>query len=253
MTTTQTGNIDPDTTNGLESTSKTDGDSGISQVKSTVQKDTATKPTDQDIVDRYFSKGYKRAKADINKEIKEAYGSDLDAILEDYKALKETGKTSKSEDSELAALKREHAKLAKELETVRPIVSQQEAKLREYQIQTPIREAVIKASPRKPEYQKVLEREIATRVRLDADGELTILTPDGKDAHQLTLDDLVSEVTAQYPDLVNQAPKPGHGSIPPTTRQGNPAVRGASTTGKDVSQRNAEIRTALQNIFGRSG
>ena len=170
-------------------------------------------------LDEEFGKGFRKGAAKAEQDLRQRLAKDLGVDdIEKFIAEQKTRETEKEQSTqatsaELTKLQREAARLAKENETLTAAKAERDLEVMRYRKTAPIREAVLKQSPKSPAYQAVLEERIAARIDLGNDGELTVKNPDGSPAYRKTLDDLVAEVVAEYPDLVAQT-RTGHGSAP---------------------------------------
>lgn len=170
--------------------------------------------TDQDLYDRGFDKGTRAGKRELYESIEKEHGVSFKDLVAQWKEAREAvGKAEQKENAELVKLQRVAAGHEQTVQQLREQNQALAVELGRYRITLPIKEAVAKLAPPKPEYAAVLEREIASRVKLDDDGELTVLTKDGKPNHKATLDTLAKEVAEALPDLVTP-PRTGVGVTP---------------------------------------
>jgi hypothetical protein len=204
--------------NGVpELTGKTGGDGGTPAAPAQRGDATVSQSPDKDRFDEGFDKGRRASWRDFQEKFQQEHGVSYKDAVADWKKLRNADKKQdKQENAELVQLQRAAAQHEETVKKLQEQLTTLTTEVGMYRVTTPIREAIAKLGPRKPEYVPVLEREIASRVKLDDDGELTVLAADGKPNHKASLDDLAKEIADALPDLVTP-PREGVGVTPGAT------------------------------------
>lgn len=205
--------------------------------------------------------GAKQAAKEFKKQLHNLFGTqDLEKIANEYSELKASPNRSTTIQiaKELAAKE----KALEELSAKHNEVSQ---KLMDYQIKLPIREAIAKFNPRRPEYATIIEHEALPRIKFnEQDGSLIVLNKQGQVTEGkeiMTVEDLISEIASEMPELVN-SPKSGHGTgivknsieqkSTSRTIPGAMAVDDIRAHNKLLEEQDRKVREVLANIFTKN-
>ncbi len=208
------------------------------------------KSVDQDEDDSEFGKGFRKgarsAKREFHEELEREQGAKLQDILTEWKAYREAH--SKGEKAESA----EVTKLQRQLAQAQEAQKQKDAKISElfsentsYKVTAPIKDAVARVHPKSEKYAAYFVTEMQRRVKLDDDGELTVLSPEGKPQHKLSLDDLAKELAEAMPDLVTP-PRTGTG-----VRPAAPSVQSRESSNGNGQMSRQDRINALARLTGR--
>lgn len=158
-------------------------------------------------------------------------GASLDDVLSEWQAVKaEREKLAEQSATEVQKVSKKAAAAEAKAANLEARIATYEAELREHRLERPLRELVQGVQVRKPQYAAVLLGALKSRFALDADGRtVRALGADGQIDNDLKPESVLSEIVAQYPDLVT-TPMPGHGSGPGQPAQQGPANGSAPKT-----------------------
>lgn len=204
--------------------------------------------SDSPEVDRWFAKGARAGKREVYEEVEKDHGVPLRQILDEWRGYRDAAaKGEKVESAELTKLQRQLAHVQEQVKIKDTQINAQSAEINGYKVTQPIVAAVRRVGPRSERYESILVSEVARRVKLDDDGELTVLSVEGKPLHKSTIDDLVKEVAESMPELVNP-PRAGTGVKPaaPAIQSAGPAPSGAG-----YQQQRADRVSAIQRVWAR--
>lgn len=209
---------------------------------------TGQQTSDDPEFDRAFAKGRKAGKREVHEEIEQAHGKPIAVIIDEWKHYVEAAaKGERAESAELTKLQRQIAQAQAGHRERDDRIAALTTELDGYRVTTPIQSAVRRVSPKSERYEQILVAEMRRRVKLDDDGELTVLSAEGKPLHKLSLDDLARELAESMPDLVTP-PRTGTG-VRPAAPVVQPADAGRGVaTGANAKPQRAERIAILQKI-----
>lgn len=240
------GAVAPDKNDGNpnpEPGATTGGERSTPAAPAQAERRAGNKPQDGgDDVDRWFAKGARAAKRELHEEIEREHGAPLKSIIEEWKGFREAQASGKqTESAEITKLQRQLAHWQGQMKTKDDSIASLTAEVNGFKVTQPIMAAVRRVNPKSERYEAILVSEVAKRVKLDDDGELTVMSPDGRPQHKSTLDDLCKEVADAMPDLVTP-PRVGTGVKPQVPQ----LQREAAPNGSPISR--AERIAALSKL-----
>ncbi len=167
-----------------------------------------------EVADRLYAKGFKAGRREALTSLEQEHGAPVKDILTEWKSLKEShAKGERTESAEMTKLQRQLAQAQETIKAKETALTTLASEVAGYKITQPIAAAVTRVQPKNERYASILTAEMQRRVKLDDDGELTVLSIEGKPQHKSTLDDLAKEIAESMPDLV-APPRAGVGVSP---------------------------------------